>query len=398
MSGEHSILAPSDAERWARCVGAVALSKGLPDIDKEYNASGSCSHWILEQSLKNEISPDVFLGKTLEFGGFKFVIDEDRIDRVRSTMTNIYREPGQMWVEHELKTSPVIGVPNQIGHADVIKLDPLGSVFIKEVPYTGVLSIHDFKDGYIRVMAQDNLQGILYLAAALYEFEFLADINALRFCIHQPKIGHYDEWSYTRKEIEDFTIAIRPVAKLAYDIYYGTVEFDPTTHLTAGETQCFWCPVRGRCPARAKRIVDLFADIIAVHEIDDAHLGKLYMRLDEIEQACRDYREEALRRARIGHKVEGHKLIHGKRGKRTWGDEGKAETALSLLIDESKMYEPRALISPTEAEKQLKKNYALVEPYVERKSAGLILVPDDDPHPAVELPDIFELKPEKVEK
>jgi hypothetical protein len=393
MSGEHSILAPSDAERWARCPGALHLSKGVPGLDAEYNASGSCSHWILEQCLKNTIAPDHWLGKTLEFGvnpktqkPFEFEIDQDRCDRIYAVIQQILREPGQMWVEKELNTSPIFGRPNQIGHADVVKLDLLGSCVINEAAMTGVLSVHDFKDGYIRVNARDNLQGLCYLAAALYEFDMLGDINALRFCIHQPKIGHYDEWSYTRKEIEAFVAAIAPTAQLAYDLYHGAVEFDPARHLLAGDSQCYWCPVRGSCPARAKRIVDLFAAVITGHEIDDAALSKIYLQLDEIEQACRDYRAEALRRALGGRTIEGHKLVRGRRGPRKWEDLSKAEQALQLLLPEDKVYQPREVISPTEAEKLLKKDYASVARYVTQSDGSLSLAPVDDERPEIEVP------------
>jgi Protein of unknown function (DUF2800) len=128
VSGTHSILAPSDSERWLRCVGALHLSKGLPDIDKEYNASGSCSHWLLEWALTNpEQDLDSWLGKTMTFGDsqkFEFKIDEERLDRVRSVVTSINREPGLMLTETLLDTSPVLGVPYQSGHSDIIKAYP----------------------------------------------------------------------------------------------------------------------------------------------------------------------------------------------------------------------------------------------------------------------------------
>jgi hypothetical protein len=393
MSGTHSILAPSDASRWARCVGAVHLSRGLPDVDAEYNASGSCSHYMLEQSLKNNTSPDVFLGKEMEFAGFKFTIDEDRVERVQQVVDQIHREPGQMWVEKLLNTSPVFGVPGQEGHADIVKLDLLGAVEIEGTPRQGVITVHDFKDGYLLVKARDNLQGLSYLAAALYEFDLIAPIGALRFVIHQPKIHHYDEWTYSREEIEHFTALIRPVAKLVYDIYHGNIEFDPVKHLNAGEEQCFWCPVRGSCPARAKRIVDMFAPLIQKHELDDPSLSQIYMNLDEIEQACRDFRGEALRRALQGRTIEGQKLVRGRRGKRFFPNKTIAEQRLVAVLkakklDPDKAYEPREIISPTAAEKLLKKEVYLEEiaPLVDQPEGSLSLAPLDDKRDAVALP------------
>jgi hypothetical protein len=245
------------------------------------------------------------------------------------------------------------------------------------------------------VHAANNLQGLIYGAAALYEFDFLAPFNAVRFCIHQPRLNHYSEWAYSRAEIELFIAGIRPVAKLAYDLFYGNVDFSPKDHLIAGEEQCTWCPVRGACPARAKRVVDMFADVLVKHEIDDDALGTIYVRLDEIEAACKDFRAEALARALAGRKVPGHKLVRGKRGHRFWTDKRAAEAALSMMLDESKMYAPRELISPTQAEALLgkKKLYPSIKKYVDQPDGSLTLAPLSDEREAVD-PVKFDVLPE----
>ena len=380
MSGTHSILSPSDSERWLRCVGALYLSKGLPDIDKEYNASGSCSHWLLEWALTNpEKDLDEWLHKEMTFGDsqkFTFKIDEDRLDRVRFVVNNIRREPGLMLTETRLDTTPVVGVPGQEGHSDIIKAYPEGGVMKDEKLLRGVLSVHDFKDGYILVRAKDNTQGLIYLCAAMFQFAITGEYEAFRFCIHQPKINHYDEWTYTRAELIAFMEAIRPVAKMAYDIYHGIVPFDPKAHLNAGEDQCLWCPVRGRCVARAARIAAMFEPMIRRHELDDKSIGILYAQLDEIESAIHDFRAEALRRAKMGVKIEGQKLVYGNRGKRRWINPDAAATVMETSLGDA-AYEPRTPISPTQAEKLLKKGYESLEVFVTQTDPQPRLVPLD---------------------
>jgi hypothetical protein len=392
---EHAVLAPSDAGRWARCVGALHMSKGMKGIDSEDAASGTCSHWILETCLKENQAPELFLGKKLNFSGFEFEVDQDRCDRVSAVMRAIYREPGQMWIEQRLNTSPALDVPGQFGRADIIKLDALGSVVIEGEHYTGVLSVHDFKDGYNRVYAENNMQGLVYLAAAYLTFDIVTPINALRFCIHQPKVGHYDEFSYTRKQIEEFIVGIRPVAKLAYSLWEGSTPFDASKHLLAGDEQCYWCPVRGSCPARAKAMVDLFAAVITDHAIDDSTLAKLYARLDEVEQACKDYRGEALKRAMSGRKIEGFKLVKGKRGNRAWADKDKAEDLLLKNMNNVLVYEPQEIISPTEAENLMgksafKKTFYPTggDPLVKQSDGAYTLAPENDPRDEI-VPETF---------
>jgi hypothetical protein len=374
MSGTHSILAPSDSSRWLRCVGALYLSRGIEDPDKEHSASGSLSHLMLQQILDGLRTPESYLGQTDAYGGFTFTIDQDRIDRVMSCVNNINREPGMYFTETRLDTTPVLGVPNQQGHSDIIKLYPEGGVMKDGQLLRGVLTVHDYKDGYILVPARDNTQGLIYLCAAMFQFSLCGEFEAYRFCIHQPKINHYDEWTYTRAELEAFMTLIRPVAKLAYDIYHETVPFDPKAHLAAGDEQCTFCPVRGRCPARAARVARLFEPLIRRHELDDESIGILYGQLDEIEAAVSDFRSEALRRAKMGVEIQGQKLVYGNRGKRKWTDERMAEVKLYKLL-KADAYEPRTIISPTEAEKLLKKDYAPLASLVTQSDPQLRLVP-----------------------
>jgi hypothetical protein len=385
----HSILSPSGSSRWLRCVGALYLSRGVPNSDTEASASGTCSHWLLEWQLLNpSLNLDQWLGKELTFGEsppFTFKVDEERLDSVRACVNVINRERGEMLTEHRLDTTPVLGVPDQQGHSDIIKLYPEGGAVINGVLHKGVLSVHDYKSGYLLVNAKDNTQGLIYLCAAMLEFDLIGDFNAFRFCIHQPKLHHYDEWVYTRAELETFMVLIRPVAKLAYDIYHENVPFDPQAHLVAGEEQCTYCEVRGRCVARAKRVMSMFEPLVKRHELDDKSLGVVYAQLDEIEAAITDFRAESLRRAKLGVIIDGQKLVYGNKGKRVWTDKAKAESMMQLLADPEKIYEPREIVSPTQAEKILKGEYKTLadEGLVTQSDPQLRLVPLDHKGEAV---------------
>src|SRR5271157_4326957 len=107
--------------------------------------------------------------------------------------------------------------------------------------------------------------------------------------------------------------------------------------------------------------MSLFEPLIRRHELDDKSLGIVYAQLDEIAAAITDFRAEALRRAKLGIVVDGQKLVYGNRGPRKWTDKQAAETALSMLMEPEKIYEPREIVSPTQAERLLKKDYASIE-------------------------------------
>ena len=386
----HSILAPSDSARWLRCVGALYLSKGQPELDREYNASGTCSHWLGQWQLEHPgLDLNDWLGKTLTFGDnpkFDFVIDEERLERVRTYVDAINREPGDLYVEHTLDTTPVLGIPGQQGHADTVKVYAAGGVVKDGNLLRGVVSVHDYKDGYILVNAKDNTQLMIYACAAMMEMSLVGEFQAFRVCVHQPKLHHYDEWTYTRDELIAFMESIRPVAKLAYDIWSGAVKFDPATHLIAGDDQCTWCPVRGSCPARAQYIIDLFRPVLEQHQVTNELLGMILAKIDAVRSALNDYEAEALKRATAGGTIPGQKLVYGNKGRRRWSNPEAASLDMELLLGDG-AYKPREPISPTEAEKLLKKDtYAPLAQYVVQGEARLQLVAADDRRKEVVVP------------
>jgi hypothetical protein len=381
---------------WARCAGALLLGKGRAKPPTRDTASGTLTHSIGEHFLRAgigeiELSQSRYAtGTEHEVDGFKFTVDVDRIERAQAYANNVLREPGQKYIEHRVDTAPILGIPGQEGHADCIAVDPLSAVLIDGVEHKGVISVHDLKDGIGHtVWAKNNLQGLIYGSAALYEFDLLAPFNAVRFCIHQPRLNHYDEWTYSRVEIEHFISIIRPAAKLAYDLFHGNTDFIPAVHLNAGEEQCMWCPARGGCPARAKRIVDMFAVLAIKHEIDDATLSDIYAKLDEIESAVKDFRAEAYTRAMAGRQINGFKLVLGNRGKRFWKDPVRAAEMLALTVDDEKLYEPRKLVSPTEIERVVgKSKYQKMDELkrlVDQAPASPTLVSESDKREPVKL-------------
>ena len=82
-----------------------------------------------------------------------------------------------MWTETRLDTTPVLGVPGQKGHSDIIKIYPEGGVMKDGKLLRGVLSVHDYKDGYLLVNAKDNTQGLIYLCAALFVFSLMGEFE-----------------------------------------------------------------------------------------------------------------------------------------------------------------------------------------------------------------------------
>lgn len=384
----HSILSPSKAHMWALCAGALRMAKGIPNRTSEDAASGTCTHWMNEQDLK-EITPvQSQLGKTLKFDGFEFTVDQDRVDRAQSFVDVIRAEPGMRLVEQLLPMDEVYGVEGQEGHGDVVTMDHTMVIVHPQtgIPMQGIISAHDFKDGAQLVYAKDNPQLLSYGASAMLEHDIIYPWGGLRVCVHQPRMHHYDEWVYSREEVAAFITAIRPAAKLAWDLYNDTITLDPDKHLNPGYAQCHWCDVKGSCVKRAAATVAKFAvrDVTEPLKLTDSQVSEYFGHLDEYEDWIRAIRGEAFRRAMLRRgAIAGMKIVRGKQGSRDWVDADKAREdilmSLPAGIPEDKLFKPQELLSPTAMEKLLTKlKFKNFKDNVTQAPGSLTLVPLHD--------------------
>ena len=141
-------------------------------------------------------------------------------------------------------------------------------------------------------------------------------------------------------------------------------------YLNPGEKQCKFCKAKADCPALRAEItevvggsaaasIDEFAEFMP--ETIDMQTGDNYLpiamsKVELVEQWCKAVRAEVERRLFAGQKVDGYKLVEGKRGSRKWADEKDAEALFkSFRLRQDEMYD-FSLISPTKAEKLFKEN------------------------------------------
>lgn len=381
MSGQHAkIFQPSKAKVWMHCAGAIAYEKqaNLPEeAQNKHGASGTFTHSIAERNLNGV---DVPLGTVETHDTFTFKHDAERQERVDFYTDAVRERGGIQFYEVKLDLSPIIGIPDQFGTSDAVIL----------IPEEGVLESHDLKDGRGAVLADDNEQLIAYLLMAWREYELMADFKVFRGWIHQPKLGAHLQAEYTREQMEMHALRFRSAAQHAHDLLTAspaTVELSltPGAHCEGG-----WCKMRGVCPARRQMVTQEIPNLsMRIAALDDGMLGELLSRRAQIEAFFKDLHAEAFARAQAGKEISGWKLSNGRQGNRKW--KLADEEAISELLYEDltvNAYE-RNLISPTTAEKLLKKNHSetwvKVQKYIERSDASITLVQMADARPAISL-------------
>jgi hypothetical protein len=159
---------------------------------------------------------------------------------------------------------------------------------------------------------------------------------------------------------------------------------------------CRFCMAAPRCPklyedslAAAQMVfspVDLApTQPTPARELSDAQLQRALQAAQLIEPWLRDLYAHAQGLLENGDDIPGWKLVQ-KRALRHWAmDTVITEPELMKLgLKREQIYEPPALRSPAQVEKQLPRSrYAALTPLVVKVSSGVVLAPDTDPRPAV---------------
>ena len=350
MPGPHAQVSPSAAYRWTSCPGSVALCKGLPDDEGSvYAMEGTIAHHMAELILTGkEPTPDDAETEFL----YNNKIDLDELLKNVRYYTDyvgglIEGEGVDLFVEQRLDLESVTGEKDAAGTSDCVilrpKKDGTRSMFIVDLKYgTGE-----------KIDAPNNAQLAIYARAAYNYFSMLYDISTVYALIIQPRLDHISEWALSPAELTKFTDEISAKAAKALamcDLPFEKWEFNPS-----------------------------------VKACDAESIAAILDKMPLIEKWIGFIKEKALNMLLSGLTIPGYKCVRGKPGPRKWKDEKAAEAALiDLKLSPGDMYDMK-VISPTSAEKLVKKKlltdqqFADLGVLIDRSEGKPNLATADDP-------------------
>lgn len=389
----HAKLSPSGAHRWMACPGSVVLEAEYPDESSSYAREGSAAHELAAIVLdNNDESASVYVGKKVEFyDGDDPVLWEVTEDMARHVddyvkLVREYAQGGTLMVEQRLGIGHITGEEGAKGTSDVV------------IVKGGELVVMDLKFGMgVKVDAADNPQLQLYALGALNEFDMLADFHTITMVIHQPRLNHVSEWSIPVAQLQEFGLEAMAAANITRDAEEVLEKNDKLDwmYLNPGEKQCKFCKAKADCPALRAEITEVVGGSAAASieefaefmpETIDMQTGDNYLpiamsKVELVEQWCKAVRAEVERRLFAGQKVDGYKLVEGKRGSRKWCSEEDVEALFkSFRLRQDEMYD-FSLISPTKAEKLFKENpkrWAKVQDLITQSAGRPSVAPADD--------------------
>jgi hypothetical protein len=225
-----------------------------------------------------------------------------------------------------------------------------------------------FGDGVV-VAAEENPQLMFYAAASMrtdaakWAFDGAKELELI---IVQPPVIR--RWVTTFDRIKQFEQELVQAVKAAQQ---------PDAKLQHGD-HCRWCTGKPICP-KMTGAVDRALQV-QLKDVDVDMLGKYLKNADLLEDWIKDLRGLAVQLLEKSLPVPGYKLV-AKQARRQWVSEQDAAEALEFLNMNPYKQE---LISPAQAEKELKKRKLALPPeLVVSVSSGTTMAPESDPRPAV---------------
>lgn len=380
-----AFLRPSAASAWTLCRAKPYRESGLTDTPGSAVLEGQAAHALRERCLTGQGHAHDYLGQIID----NVEITHEIADNVQRSVDPLRSFEGELMVEHTLDIGSVTGEQGATGTSDAIIFNP----------ETGVLVIDDYKNGALRVDAENNAQLIIYAAAALRQFDLLGEIHTVILRISQPRINHDDEWIISADELRYLAGEIRIIAE---DILAAPDQMPATP----GEKQCHFCKAKAHCPELQTYVSQVvlaeFTDITTgidnsqvkpVQHMDHKALAASYAAIALIRRWCDAVEERTLKELIAGNAIEGFKLVAGRRGARAWRDEDEVALLLkSMRLADGDIY-TKKIITPTAVDKIFKDNprkLARLQGFITQAEAKPVIAPETDKRERITPPSAVE--------
>lgn len=360
----HATLSPSSSSRWLQCTASVEACKQYENKSNPASRWGTACHAMGELMLKEEPHPKT--GEMIEGE----VVDVEMINTAMAYAAycrDLITEDTVQMIESKLDLTFI--APNTFGTSDFTALTDTH------------LDVVDLKTGHGIVWAKDNTQMMLYALGAYRELEDMFDVETITMHIMQSRANHIDTATITIHELLAFEKRAKVIAN---NIKNGHTTFAPE------EKACKWCDHKVNCEALATHAFDTikgeFDDLTDIDgkadDIPEDHVKKVMDNAKLIKSFIDAVEDRALEMAQAGLKIDGYKLVRGKKNL-AWTDIEKAETYMLRKLKQDGTY-TRKIITPTQALKALGKDNKFIQKLMARPEGALQLAPLTDKRDAVE--------------
>lgn len=344
MPDVHALLAASDSLRWINCPQSIRATEHIPDLrDEDYSKEGTTAHTLAEILLSNDygrLSPDEAKTRLDEIKRDPFY-NQSMLDYVNQYTSIVHEQYASLvgsrhsFIEFEALLNTSRYIPEGFGTSDVV------------IYADKAITIIDLKFGKgHEVSAVNNTQLLIY---ALGAYERLKDKgytapmdSTIKMMIVQPRLRNVSESSLSLQALLQWGEWLKEKANAAYS---GQGRYQ------AGEW-CKYCPINTTCIVRAESFLDMYTTR-EPNQMTNEEIGRVLKRGAELKTWVTRVETYAIGAALKGAKIEGFKVIEGKRGERKPKDPENYEQSLrdaNLGID---IYKPPQVKGITTLTKEL---------------------------------------------
>lgn len=440
----HSEFSASGASGWSSCYGKPALEEGRKTTSS-YADEGTAAHtlasWVMEARFEGraDVTAETYRGKKITVPSRNpkvkprvFTVGDEMIENVDSYVDTFMaianRKGAERFCEVRVHYHDYLGLPKAKawGTSDAVAIVfDAPAIYDEETeellfPAGDELVVDDLKYGKgVRVDAEGNPQPRLYALGALYEFGHLANITRVRILIHQPRLEHLSEEIISVKDLERWAREeMRPAvprvlqafefARSMRDEGVSDMELGKLMHergfLRPSEKACLFCDGAAVCGALIAQVsegvsgkvatADDFDDLTVdtpkdVHEYGGNYLAHAYSILPLLEIFAKAVRAEIARRVLVkGERIEGVKVVAGKKGAREFIDEAEVEAFILTKVPQAirQLLFKRKMLTPTQMGEALKHHpvyWAMLQKHITSPSGKPAVVPLSDRRKAI---------------
>lgn len=408
---QHAKLSPSASSRWLRCTASPEHNIG-DDGSSVYTDEGTAAHTLAAFALEENRNAADYAGQTIP------VLDGDGNVRREFTVTPEMATYVQVYldcVRDQVHANAVLLVEKRVSTG--VKSSKYGEItgtadaIVLDAQY-GMLTVNDLKYGKgVKVDAayvvnspdeaagpcvkvegvywEINPQAALYALGAFMDYGWLAPIKLVHVGIHQPRLDHYSV----------ATITVQDLLAWAQGHLSAQVrEIDTAPQYRPSNEGCRWCAHKAACGALEQFTIDTttgdFPTIGQPIASEPLAVAAAYERVELVKQWLAAVEAKAKELADRG-EMPGWKYVQTKKGNRVWKDAKVVEQIFknTYRMSDDEAFKPRALISPTDAEKLLKGSptrWERLQEHITRGAPVRALVRESDPRPAITALDDFD--------
>lgn len=377
----HKRYAPSAAEIWMNCAGALSLIDALElegkadNSTNEYAEYGTVAHEIAAECLNEGRDAWEYMGEERESEGYVFEVDDEMTEIIQLYLDTVREDHRKFGGTLHVEKSAVL---------DNIDKECGGTSDAGFLGADDTARVYDFKSGFKYVDERWNKQLMIYLLQFLFKVLNPTQLKAAEDCelvIVQPRaFGH--------PPVRRFTLTRDDAINWMNQALSGAIKAtkDPNAELVFG-SWCtdHYCPARGWCPKareKAAEFIEKAQLAKPVERLNEDEIGQL-LELRKITSAYfKALEQRAFEYLMKNRPVPGQKLVKGIKHK-VWKS-GAVESVPEDLADEG--FE-RKILSPAKFKKLGKKAAEFVSEWAETPPGSLTMAPADDKRPAEKAPE-----------